>query len=250
MADFTKLYFHDAVSPNTGTLPVNTPCWSSPTFTGDATGAATCRDATEVIGTANPDVESTITSLANSVQQCWGHRRFLSRPLASQTINSGNWVFSYARTESSLNHNMAIGCTKYFFRPSTGLVVGSVDTATGTEPSVAAAEQTHFFSINENGITIVDGDIVIFDVWSLFTQSMSTAYTDQFAYDGTTEGSTTACASNVGTPGTLPITFSTGAAAPTSLVADTRRRRNSNLRRCIGRTWDKRPSGIFVPKYT
>ncbi len=121
MATISKFYLLDAVSPNTGIMPSNSPAAiSHGTPDGNATGASTARDATDVIGASNPDLESSITSNATTVQQIWGHRRFVSRPLAAQTINDGTWTFSYARSESSLNHNQSVSCRPYYWRPSTG----------------------------------------------------------------------------------------------------------------------------------
>ena len=40
-------------------------------------------------------------------------------------------------------------------------------------------------------VTLQDGDILVFEAWDSCTQGMSTAYTDTYYYDGTTEDSTT-----------------------------------------------------------
>lgn len=182
-------------------------------LTGDASGGRTARDATDVHGTSNPDIESTITAIADQNQQEWGHRRFVSRPLAANTFAAadGNWTFSYARSESNLAHNQSVKLLVYAWRPSTGATVGTSGATgymrcNGTEPSSAGAEQAESVTGTWDAtVTIQDGDILVFEVGTVFTQGMNTAYNEQFAYDGTTEGSTTTCASFVTPPAALTL---------------------------------------------
>jgi hypothetical protein len=208
----SRFYLLDAASPNTGTMPSGasaSPAWTLGTPTsGDATGAEIVRDATDTPGISNPDLESSITSAANLNAQRWGHRRFVSRPLANQILPAaGNWTFSYSRSESSLNHHQGIVCSIYAWRPTMGLKVGSSsDRPTGTEPTIAATEQAESVSAATNnlaGLAIQDEDILVFDIASSFTQDMATSYTEQFAYDGTTDADTVSCASFVDPPAAL-----------------------------------------------
>lgn len=211
MATISKFYLHDASSPNTGTLPSGALLGNGLAVgdvTGDATGARTARDATDTIGTANPDTESAITSNADVNPQTWGHRRFVSRPLAAQTIPfTTSWTFSYARTESNLNHNQQILGAIYVWRPSDGTRVGTGAVVIGgTEPTSAGAEEAESVSDQAGpDQAILDGDILVFDITTAFTQAMNTAYTEQFAYDGTTEANTTSCATFVTPPSALQL---------------------------------------------
>lgn len=221
MPTISKFYLRDTATSNTGTMPTTSPNVPANEVTGlntgDATGASTARTATDVIGTSNPDIESSITSNADTSTQQWGHRRFVSAPLAAVTFaaGDGNWTFSYARTESNLNHNLSMRCYVYAWRPSTGLRVGSggaqaVYLNGGTEPTSAAAQQAESVTATWGGLSptslaISDGDILVFDVFAIFLQGMATAYTDQFAYNGTTEASTTTCASFITPPVALTL---------------------------------------------
>lgn len=219
MATISKFYLHDATSPNTGTMPSNSPTTlvGGVQSTGtEATGNTVARDATDVIGAANPDTESSITAAANTGAQRLGHRRFVSRPLAAHTFAAadGNWTFSYARSESNTNHNGQIRMIIYPWRPSTGLEVGTLgggDTCLLIGTIMAATAETANSvtgTWSSTGTAILDEDILVFDVYTQFTQGMSSAYTDQFAYDGTTEASTTTCASFVTPP--VALTLFTG----------------------------------------
>lgn len=163
-------------------------------------------------GTANPDTESSITAAANQVAQQLEHRRFVSAPLAAHTFDSsdGNWTWSYARSESNTNHNGRLTVVVYAWSPGTGARVGSgsqlasVDGTAMSSTSEVADSKTFTWSAG-NPVTIADGDILVFEVNTAFTQGMNVAYTDQFAYDGTTEASTTTCASFVTPPSALTL---------------------------------------------
>jgi hypothetical protein len=221
----TKFYFLDAVSPNTGTMPTGSPAVIGGGVLGagtEAAGAATARDTDQAPGASNPDVESQITSEATTNLQRLGHRRFVSRPLAAVTVTanlfSGNWSCS----ESSLLHNQSITMIIYAWRPGTGARVGAGHSDLFTaEPTVAATEQNfNSGQLATADMTILDGDILVFDVYSEFSQGMASVYTDEFAYDGTTETSTTTCASYVSTTQTLSFFGgSVGAAVVTANVA-------------------------------
>ena len=56
-----------------------------------------------------------------------------------------------------------------------------------------------------NKLTILDGDILVFDISDTFTQGMATAYTGTFCYDGTTEASTTTNAAFINAPVALTL---------------------------------------------
>jgi hypothetical protein len=222
----SKFYLLDAATPNTGTMPTSALTITPTSPTGDAAGAYTVRDATDVAGSSNPDIESQITATANSSPQLWGHRRFASRPLAAHafTTAEGNWTFSYARSESNLLHNQGIRCRAFLWRPSTGAIVGLKSDGplfSGAEPLTTGEEAESVTATWFNNNTSADEDILVFDVWTSFTQGMNTAYTDQFAYNGTTEGSTTTCATFVTPPVALTLFSASGNVTVTGQRATT-----------------------------
>ena len=205
MATIAKFYLHDAASPNTGTMPSTSPCAvQGLTATGDVTGATTARAADDTIGTLQKS--STATALANTTTQNWGHRRFVSSPLAARTIAAadGNWTWSYARSESALNHNATFFLGVWVWRPGTGAQVGTNANSArvqGTEPGTSEAVEAFTNSIGwGTTLAISDGDILVFDICVSFTQSKSSLFTDSFFYDGTTEASASSCASFVAPP--------------------------------------------------
>ena len=214
MATIAKFYLLDAVSPNTGIMPSNDPSviGGGPLGAGSsAAGAATARDATDVAGTSNPDLEATCTAEAAATSQILGLRRFVSRPLAAQTFapGDGNWTFDWAAFDSNTNHAGAgdgTRCDIYCWRPSTGAQVGTGIAPIGLSGTLSTTE-AHFSAVSTFGpsTTIQDGDILVFDVFTNFTQGMAVAYTESFSYNGTTEGSITTCASFVTPPSPLTL---------------------------------------------
>ncbi len=215
MATISKFYLHDAATPNTGTMPGAGNAFivvgASGDTTGDATGARTARAANDTIGVL--ETSSLITANADTTGQSWGHRRFVSAPLAAVTFAAadGNWTLSDASVESNANHNGTIDLVIYLWRPGTGARLGTISvhpTHTVTTTKTARTATAAWSGTQ----AILDGDILVFEISDEFIQSMGTAYTSNFYYDGTTEASTTSCASFVTPPAAL--TLFTAAASP------------------------------------
>lgn len=217
MATISKFYMHDAATSNTGTMPTGAFIAGAPDTTGDATGARTARDANGTIGVAQ--TSATITSTANTSFQTWGLRRFVSAPLAATSfaITDGNWTFSTAGSESSTNHNQSLTAGIYCWRPSTGLQVGTVNILIGLAESGTTQTALSGTSTWTGSVSILDGDILVFEVSDEFTQAMATAYTSSFFYDGTTEASTTSCATFVTPPSALTLFTAAPTGAPQPL---------------------------------
>jgi Neuraminidase (sialidase) len=225
VATIAKFYLLDAATPNTGTMPSGSILSSGGLAPANASGATTARDATDVAGTSNPDIEAVVTATADTNQQTWGMRRFVSRPLAAHTFAAadGNWTWSFAWLESNTSHTGGAGggsihCITYAWDPGAGARVGSVAqwahlfvSTTGASTSETAYSNTAAWSTS---LTISDGNILVFDVYTTFQQGMATAYNENFAYNGTTEASTTTCASFVTPPAALTLFTAAAAASP------------------------------------
>lgn len=222
----------DAATPNTGTMPTNSPTTVAGGVLGtgtEATGASTARDATDVAGSAQQ--AATMTAQAVTGVQRLGLRRFVSRPLAAHTFATadGSWTFSYAGLESNTNHNATFVCAVYVWRPGTGAQVGAswaLVTTAGIAPSTTAqAAYSGTGTWNQGGgasVTCQDQDILVFDVYDQFNQGMASAYTSTFDYNGTTEASTTSCASFITPPAALTLYTAPVAGSPDVAMARTR----------------------------
>ncbi len=225
MATQQKFYLRDTTTTNTGTMPSNSPTTIAGGVLGtgsEAAGASTARATSAAAGTANPDTESLCTAQASSaVAQRLGHRRFVTPPLAAVTFagTDGNWTWSFACFESNTNHNGTSGApfnaNAYLWRPSSGARVGTTQ-INFTAPNLASTTEVAQTDTGTWSGTqaIIDGDIIVFDVYTAFQQSMATAYTDSYCYNGTTESSTTTNAAFLNAPAAL--TLFEGARVPRS----------------------------------
>jgi hypothetical protein len=215
-----KFYFHDATTTDTGTLPNLGTIDTFAISTGAASGAFTNRSMDGTIGTSQ--ASSTITTLATTTTQQWVHRRFLSLPLAAQTIPPGTWALHFALSESSTNSNfnMQRGLIAVW-RPSTGTKVGdiyAIDQVTvGLEAGTSEIATGGTYSTL--AFTLQDGDILVYEAWSQQQQGMATAYTNTYFYDGTTEDSATSNAAYLQAPVDLPLFTGASATIPDVIMA-------------------------------
>ena len=221
----TKFYLHDAATTDTGTLPsgfnsIN----GTQTSSVNVPGADTDRQADTTIGVAVQN-SGALTTLANTNAQRSMLRRFVSSPIAAQTIASQVLTYGVAANESNTNSNFGLECRIGLWRPSSGALVGMIKdpqtliVSTNMTTSEAWTAATMAASLAQ---TSQDGDILVFELWrDGAAQGMSTAYTNTVFYDGTTEGSATTPASYINFPNT--ITFFTPPAIPDVVMSPSRR---------------------------
>jgi hypothetical protein len=205
----TKLYFHDAATPNTGTLPAATTL-SATTPNVTAPGAGINRDMDETIGTAQ--ASSALTTAAQTALQRNWYRRFLSRPLAAQTLPTGVWTIQGGASESNAASNMfPWGAVISVWRPSTGAPVATLLDSAGLGAVEAGTAETNISTPTGSlaGVAVNDGDVLVMELWAPNLQGNATARTNTVFYDGTTEGSTTSNAAYLLAPGAITFYRST-----------------------------------------
>lgn len=216
----TKFYMHNATSTDTGTLPTGFGLVNGTASAVNVSGADTNRVADTTIGASQ--ASGVLTTLANTSSQTSLIRRFLSAPLAAQTIAQQAVDSSAAWAESSLNSDFQPTAAVTLWRPGTGAVVGLVKSWSWGEPGTAEAWAVEASGGNSSAQTALDGDILVFEFYrGSGVQGMATAYTNSFFYDGTTEGSSTTAASFVTFPNTL--TFYTPTLSPPPVGRNPRR---------------------------
>lgn len=193
----TRFYLHAATSTDTGTLPGATANDGTPDVT--AAGASTNRAMTTTIGTAQTSIA--VTTKAQTAQQSNWFGRWLSPPLQGQSY-SAQLTLNCGASVSNASSPLEFAPSLYLWRPSTGqkigatLVTGRAALGYGTTTSLTevnypgAASGIFYFDAQ-------DGDILVLEVWGVVTQTMATAYTNTFFYDGTTVGSATSNAANI-----------------------------------------------------
>jgi hypothetical protein len=217
----TKFYLRNASA--TGTVPTATLSATAPTQSALATNGWKSMS----LSTGSGQTSKAITTLAQTAAQSAAIVAFCSDPIAAQSIVSQKINYSFGASESNSNSDFFVCFGVYLWRPSTTSIVTRIyDQQPGSEPgtsqTVMAATPISFIT----PATSQDGDILVCELWrSNNTQNMGNAYTNTYFYDGTTEGSTSNCASFINFP-TSTISFytppSTSAPQPPNPV--TRRR--------------------------
>ena len=221
----TKLYFHDATTADTGILP-STIVETNATPTVTATGAATNRAMDTTAGATV--VGATLASTASTTFQANWFRRWVSAPLAAQTLGSTSvhWLFSIAGKTSNPTYSpwyAGLVCVSVW-RPSTGAAVYRWNGAGVTTPTAGSFGSTLLnasggSSANANLLTFTcqDGDILVLEFFGYCTQSMATGYTWTLYYDGTTDDSIISNAAYLISPTTL--LWSTGSTPNSDFMA-------------------------------
>ena len=208
-ATITKFYFHDVTTTDTGTLPTtSTLSATAPNVT--ATGAGTNRSMDGTIGTLQ--TSGALTTLGQTTLQKNWFRRFVSVPLAAQTLPTGVWTIQGGASESNAASNMLVwGAVIKVWRPSTGAVVATLldNPALGTlEPSTSETNESKA-TASITGVAVNAGDVLVVELWAQNTQGNTTARTNTVFYDGTTEGSATTNAAYLLAPAAITVQLPT-----------------------------------------
>jgi hypothetical protein len=201
----TRLYFHDAAINQDGIYPNVNLLLGSAGIQTNAPGPFGNRMMNTAIGIGQ--TSATIPSTGNQNQQAQAARRFITPPLdGNQTVGSGSMHFNCAGEESNTNMNHWWNMLHVvIWNPNNGTVRGTIRSDPGTnvsigasEPSSANSEQVDDITgIASTSVNALDGDVIIIEIWSVFTQGMSTSYNSKFYYDGITVNTTeNAAASN------------------------------------------------------
>lgn len=226
----TKFYLHDAASAVAGTLPATNAQVSADTPGTGTTIALANKTMNTTIGTLQKSIVK--NTLANTNDQAVPIGRWLSDPIAAQTIASQTFTVHIGAAVSSTNSALTLTCNIELWRPGTGAVVSALyDVAHASGPftpnpvvSLTEADETQ--STSTTSQTSQDGDIIIIEIWrNHAVQSMATSYTNTLFYDGTTEASATTNAAYLNFANT--VTMFTGGAAVDGYV----HRRGPNYRR-------------------
>lgn len=187
----TRLYFHDAASILTGTLPPNEQ--STRTAEWVVTGTTTNRTMDTNIGAGQVTRQGNTTAFGGSQDGFLGI--FISPPLAvNQTVGGGTMTLNAADSESDTAANFRVNALNvYVWRPSTGVKIGTLRDAAGTLGGAEGGTSetvTHMTGITSTGINALAGDVIVCEVWANHTQDNAVSYTCSFYYDGTTVNTT------------------------------------------------------------
>ena len=151
---------------------------------------------TTTIGTAQASLAG--TTQATTTAQAMRMGMWESAPMSAQTLPTGTWTLSIASSEANAASNYQVTFCLYVWRPSTGAMVGSAlydHVGNLTEPGTTETAAT-LTTASITGTAVSAGDILVCEIWrASIAQGGATARVNTFYYDGTTEASTTSCAS-------------------------------------------------------
>lgn len=192
----TRLFFHNVANALPGTFPtaeqstVGTP-------TKSVSGADTLMTMGSLTGTSM--VTRSISGSSTVAQQILMCGMFASLPLdVAQQIPPQPVTLNIANRESSTTMNLGadLRAVAYAWRPGTGTLVGYiVDGLTmvgDAEPSTALSIRVNNASVTSTvTVSTAAGDVIICEIWQVFTQGAANAFTGAIYFDGTTQNSTT-----------------------------------------------------------
>lgn len=218
----TRLYFHSANSPVSGTLPSSEQSALTSTKNGDAQTVNRYMDTN--IGTAQTSI--LIVSNASTSAQTFYYTKFVSLPLNQTNVTAQTWTFNFAAQEELSSNQFPVSggsdelyMNLYVWTPSNGTKRGTIfDTQTPTgQVSEAAAGTEAVYHATFSGSAVATaavGDVLIAEIWFECTQSSASAGDNFFYFDGTTANTTNGAtvsnhASFLETPQTLAFSPST-----------------------------------------
>jgi hypothetical protein len=210
MATLQKFYLRDIQAPigALGTLPSASVSARTPTINGLSTAGNRDKAASRSKGAAQTSIA--VTSSGVTTQQFVAIGQWLSEPLAAQTIGAGNWTASLAASEANAQANMFGALVVAVYRPSTNSIVGRIvdqpnaATSFGLEPGTAETAISGT-TIAGSSLTVQDGDILVFEIWSVMTMASTTARLLTIFFNGTTDASATTNAAFVSAPAAITL---------------------------------------------
>jgi len=114
---------------------------------------------------------------ANTSQQTQYFGRFISRPLAAQTIHAQTWNWAFVVAATNLDANTYLWPVMYVYRPSNNTVVGHIFDAAGPAgavwPAAIAAAPTR--NLTGARVDAEEGDVLVIECYAGSTSSTGIA---------------------------------------------------------------------------
>ncbi len=206
----TRLYFHDAASQVSGTLPNDEQSTLTPSAAG-VPGVNPIIIFTPV--TDNKSMNTTIgtSQVALSKNDTWNTAgnprviyvtRYVSELLGVTSINANTWTYNFATLESNLNANWPVSGSDqtvyvnlYVWRPSgggskVGTILDGNTAATVDEHTSTNVERCHVTTFSGSAVTCQTGDVLILEVWFHNVSGQTIQINKAYYYDGTTANTT------------------------------------------------------------
>jgi hypothetical protein len=158
--------------------------------------------ANRLMNTVKGSVQRQLSNLSipDSAQQNYYVGRWVSPPLVGvSAVDSGTWTLNFAAMQSSMDANFPFAVVSgarlrtnvYVWRPLTQAKVGTIlDADTNTdyaEPLTAGTIRCMHGTFSGLAVAgVQDGDVIVFEMWSLVSQTGTGRHVQSFYFDGGT----------------------------------------------------------------
>lgn len=129
-----------------------------------------------------------LASVATTNHQDCFFTSFSSPPLLAGEYGGGTWAYAISCSEANTVANSFFVFSVYIYRPSTASIVGFIydsDSPLGTEwPTAQGGRGATFTGV---GVTAVNGDILVLEVWRHAAQDKGASHNQVIYYGGTVD---------------------------------------------------------------
>jgi len=210
----TKLYFRSTTNGTSG-LPTDEQSTLTRTVLG-ADAVTLNRTLSTTKGTTQTSINLTSGAVTSQQTGYWG--RFVSDILNMTSIAAQTWTYNFGHSQSSnfanfpSNGSAPVYCHCYIWRPSNSSKIATIidgnSIGSVSEPGSANNEESGHTTFSGAAVSFQVGDVIIFEVWFRWTQTLGNALTLRWFYDGLTENTTNGAsvtnhASFIDSPATL-----------------------------------------------
>jgi hypothetical protein len=193
----TKLYFHNALTSDTGTLPTTIKSSLGTAFV-SADAATVNRSMNSTIGTSQTSLA--LNNNSNATENLY-FTRFVSNTLTINSLIADTWNYTFAAMAANAACNfpvttvtasLALYVTLYVWRPSTGAKIATICDANsnatfGSTSTNVSTEKSFTGTFAGSAASFASQDILCFEVFMAISQSTLNSEADTYYYDGTTE---------------------------------------------------------------
>ncbi len=188
----TKLFFHAANNALSGTFPTG----EQSTFTADwnCANASTLKVMDLTAGVSQTSRAGTTSAIVSSQRGFLGF--FCTDTFdVNQTVGGGGQTLTlniaHSISDITANIGASLSANVYVWRPSTGVVVGTICANLNLSGDANATSTGELCdrgtSISTTLVNALAGDVLICEAWHTFSQTSATALDFVFYFDGTTQ---------------------------------------------------------------
>jgi len=135
-------------------------------------------------------VSEALVTISSSATQSLQHNyvaRFVSDPLAAQTIPAKTWTLAIATSEDNPSANSFSTPCVYVWNPRTFSAKYIYDSETPLGVEWFFTEDGQVLTFSGASIKVEDGDVIVLEIWRAASQVTATSYVQTVYFNGTTD---------------------------------------------------------------